>query len=162
MAALGVLSLRMGMKVPLRIVRVSNLPDLIPAPRTWHYLHALLAFCSLVSLLSDERMAALGGLRAIVEILRGLVPHAIFAILLRKHLLGESTRNDRIALIAYGTLRVILGVSAGWLGSTVSMGIVACVVFMSVRRHLPMKLLLLILPGKEMQIPALPLVCPRQ
>ena len=146
MACLGVLSLRMGMRVPFRLVRSGRLPDFIDEPRTWHYIHGVLMVCAVAALIPDGTMGALGGLRAAMEILRSVVPHTIFAILMRRYLLGEASRHDRIAMFSYLAMRLILGVAAGWLGSAVSLGVVGIVVYISVRKRLPGKALLVIIP----------------
>lgn len=146
MACVGIFALGCGMRVPFRPAKVSSFPDLILRARTWQYLHLVLAACALLAVASDEWVLSLGGLRPVAEIFRSVIPHTIFAILVQKYMNGESTRRDRIVLLAYALLRVVLGVAGGWLGSAVSLGVVACMVFLRIYRRLPVKALLLIVP----------------
>ncbi|NDJ11475.1 MAG: O-antigen polysaccharide polymerase Wzy [Acidobacteriia bacterium] len=146
MACLGVLSLRLGMKMPLRFARLSRFPDLVPGERSMNYLHLVMAFCTLMVLASEDFVASLGSLKAVAEIFRGVIPHTIFVILMYKYLTGEANRRDRIVLFSFAAVRVVQGVAGGWLGSTISLGIVGCIVFVRIYRRLPRKALLTIVP----------------
>ena len=146
MAALGMLFLRMGMKVPLRLVRVEALPDLIASPKTAKYLHLVLGACAAAALLNDTLVGSLGGLRSVVEIFRSTLPHTIFAILMWKYLMGEADPRDKVALFSYAVLRAVLGVAGGWLGSAITLGVVGCMVYLQTFRRLPTRALLIIVP----------------
>lgn len=146
MAVLGMFSLRAGMKVPLRLVRVEALPDLMASPKTAGYLHLVLGVCAVAALINDSTVSALGGLRSVVEIFRSTLPHTVFAILMWKYLKGKATPRDKAALLGYAVLRAVLGVASGWLGSAITLGVVGCLVYIQTFRRLPTRALLVIVP----------------
>ena len=153
---LGVASLGAGMRVAGRWRFMESLrPDIHRSPARWNYLRfALLATALLRIAVPIDRLG--GGGRQFLAIIETIVPSVAFVILLRYYLRGRAIPIDKVLLAGYTALALVAGISSGWLGSFVGVGIMAAAVYVYERRKLPfvaimigIPIVLFLQPGKE-------------
>jgi hypothetical protein len=88
-------------------------------------------------------MAGEGG-RQILTIVVSLVPLLAFAILFRKVLASEAGQIDKALVAGFLLLRLVIGLSSGWLGSFASIIVVCAAIFIAERRKIPRVILVLV------------------
>src|SRR5262249_38960111 len=69
-----------------------------------------------------------------------------FAILFRYYLQDRLPRLDKILVLGFGGVALLVGIASGWLGSFVSVGVVCVVVFVYERRKFPVMAAIVVLP----------------
>jgi hypothetical protein len=84
--------------------------------------------------------------RQIIYNLETILPAVAFAILFRFLLRGEGSGLDRFLVLLYLAIALIVGVSSGWLGSFVGLGLICAAIYVYERRRLPLRAMFLILP----------------
>ena len=85
-----------------------------------------------------------GGGRQFLAIIETIVPSVAFAILLRYYLRGSAIPVDKILLAGYAVIALVVGISSGWLGSFVSVAIMATAVYVYERRKFPLVAIMII------------------
>src|SRR6202022_5071415 len=95
----------------------SKLPELKPGLGSFPFLRLLLVTGTLLSLSEGVQNLAGAGGRQLLTILISLVPILAFAILFRKVLSGEAGQVDKLLVLGFLALRLVIGLSSGWLGS---------------------------------------------
>jgi hypothetical protein len=92
-------------------------------------------------------ITALGmGGRQFVSNFENTVPVVTFAIFIRHYLRGTLRKPDKLLVAGYAIVSVIAGISSGWLGSAVNLGLVFIVVYVYEKRRFPMAACLAVLP----------------
>src|SRR6185437_10694022 len=138
MSFIGVCALWLGMKsgiagltIPCRLLSLS-----LTRPKL-NYVRAILIIGSLLGL-SDTplRLAGEGG-RQLVSIMISLVPILAFAILFRNFIRGESTRADKILVFGFLIVRLVGGLSTGWLGASASILVICGSIYLMEMRRIP-------------------------
>jgi hypothetical protein len=146
LAILGVVCLWLGMRVAARSRWFPRIrADVSNTPNRWNYLRAIFVVGTLVKTLVPITAFGAGG-RQIVSNFENIVPVVAFAIFVRYYLRGRTLQFDNLLIYGYGLVALVVGISSGWLGSFVSVGIICGVVYIYERRKFPAMAALIVLP----------------
>lgn len=138
LAVTGVFAIWLGMRSRLGMYLVpKKLPELKPGQGSIHYLRLLMVIGTLLSLYEGVANLAGGGGRQALTILSSLVPILAFAILFRKVLSGEARQVDKLLVVGFLALRLVIGLSSGWLGAFASIILVCAAVYLAEKRKIP-------------------------
>lgn len=137
LALVGVISLGLGMKVRIQPPSALRELDLDDRSASWFYVRLILLIGTLGALLPESRDILGANGRQIMDILISTVPVVALLLLLRRFLTNPNSRFDRGLLCAYFPLRILAGLSSGWVGSVVSLAVVCGVMYILVRRKIP-------------------------
>lgn len=137
LAVVGVICLWAGMRVRLPVPGPSRQADLVDRPGNWVYIRAVLVLGTLASVASGVTDLLGAGGRQIIQILVLVVPTVALLLLLRRYLDGKASTVDRVLLAVYFPARVLAGLSSGWLGSVVGLGLVCAAMYIFVRKKIP-------------------------
>jgi hypothetical protein len=138
MALAGISFLWLGMK--LNIARLS-LPraqlslDLTPAKL--NYIRAVLIVGSLLGLSDTPSQLAGEGGRQLVVIMVSVVPILAFAILFRNLIRGQGNLLDKVLIGGFLLVRLVGGLSSGWLGSSAAILVICGAIYLMERRRMP-------------------------
>jgi hypothetical protein len=138
MALVGVCSLWLGMISGAARVFVprAKLSMELTKPKL-NYVRCVLIFGSLLSL-SDRPLQLAGeGGRQIVGIMVTVIPILAFAILFRNFIRGHSTILDKFLIVGFLIVRLVAGLSSGWLGVSASILIICGTIYFLERRRIP-------------------------
>jgi hypothetical protein len=144
LAVTGVSAIWLGMRVRLgqRMVP-KKLPELKPGLHAVHYLRLLLVAGTLLSLSeSFPYMAGEGG-RQVLTIIISTVPILAFAILFRNILVGQAQPLDKLFVLGFLVLQLVIGLSSGWLGSFAGIIVVCAAIYLAEKRRIPQFALIL-------------------
>jgi hypothetical protein len=146
LAIFGVVCLWLGMRAAAYSHWLPNVrKDVSNSPNRLNYLRAIFVFGTLVKIFVP--ITAFGpGARQIVSSFENIVPVAAFAIFFRYYLRGRILQFDKLLIYVYAMVSVVAGISSGWLGSVVSIGVVCTVVFIYERRKFPVMAALIVFP----------------
>jgi len=146
LAVVAVFAIWMGMRMRLarRITKI-KLPELKPGLRSLHYLRLLLVVGSLLSLWEGLPYIAGEAGRQPIIILVTTVPVLAFALLFRNVLTGEAEAVDKIFVLGFLLLRLLVGLSSGWLGSFASIIVVCGAIYFAEKRRVPRLALFLVI-----------------
>jgi len=146
LAVLGVACLWLGMRVAQAFHWVPEIKkDVSSDPAKLTYLRAVFVFGTLVKIFVPITALGMGG-RQLVSNFENTVPVVGFAIFVRHYLRGTLGRFDKLLVGGYAVVSVIVGISSGWLGSAVSLGLVFIVIYVYEKRRLPLAACLAVLP----------------
>ncbi len=146
LVVIGVLALWGGMRIAETWRRSpANRLDVPRNPWRWHYLRTVLVVGALLKVLVPITALGEGGRQILVNIESG-VPSVTFVILLRYYLRGRAIAADRVLLAGYFLVALVVGLSSGWLGTFVGLGIVCIAAYVFERRRFPVTAILVILP----------------
>jgi hypothetical protein len=138
MALIGVCVLWLGMKLGIAKLMVprARLSLELTNPKL-NYVRAVLIVGSLLSL-SDTpaRLAGEGG-KQLVSIMVSVIPILAFAILFRNLIRGQSGIADKVLVIGFLFVRLVGGLSSGWLGVSASILVICGAIYLMERRHVP-------------------------
>src|SRR6267142_2408791 len=138
LAVTGVSAIWLGMRSRLGTHLVpKKLPELKPGLGSIHYLRLLLVAGTLLGLSEGVTYLAGEGGRQALTILISLVPILAFAILFRKVLSGEAGQIDKLLVVGFLALRLVIGLSSGLLGSFASIILVCAAVYVAEKRRIP-------------------------
>jgi len=146
LAVAGLVCLGAGMKTAekWRWVPRTRL-DIPENPWRWHYLRVVLVAATLMKVLVP--VDALGeDNRQVLSSIESIIPGVVFVILFRSYLRGRTLGVDKLLLIGYFVVTLVTGLSSGWLGTFVGLGITCIAAYMLERRHLPVAAMLVVLP----------------
>lgn len=146
LAVLGVGALWLGM----RLAQLSHwLPkitrDVSSDSSRLNYLRAVFIFGALVKIFVPITALGMGG-RQFVSSFENIVPIVSFAIFVRHYLRGALRGSDKILVIGYAVISVIIGIASGWLGSAVNLGLVFIVIYIYEKRRFPIAAVLAVVP----------------
>jgi hypothetical protein len=146
LAIFGVVCLWLGMRAAAYIHWSPNVrKDVSNSPNRLNYLRAIFVFGTLVK--AFVPITAFGpGARQIVSSFENIVPLVAFAIFFRYYLRGSILKFDKLLIYTYSMVSVVSGISSGWLGSVLGMGLLCTVVYISERRKLPVMAALIAFP----------------
>ena len=78
--------------------------------------------------------------------IESIVPSVAFVILLRSYLRGRAIGADRVLLAGYFLVTLVVGLSSGWLGTFVGLGIICVAAYVFEKRKFPVTAMLVVLP----------------
>jgi hypothetical protein len=134
----GVLALLAGTKVAGRLRWSPSVSmDVSTSPVRWQYLRVTLVFSFLLRLFVPIDALGPEG-RQILGNLETILPAVGFAILFRYFLRGKVSGLDRLLVLGYIAVALVLGISSGWLGSFVGLGVLCTAVYVYERHKLPL------------------------
>jgi hypothetical protein len=140
---LGVCSLWLGLHSGIVGHFVSKrLPDISPDPRHWNYLRIVLVAGTVLSIYESPTYSFGEGGRNFIIILQSTVPLAAFALLYRNYLRGTAAPIDQALALVFLAVRVVVGLSSGWTGSLLWVGITCLLIYVQERRRAPVPFLL--------------------
>jgi len=146
LAIVGVVCLWLGMRVAARFHWLPKIgADISDSPNCGNYLRMIFIFGTLVKAFVPITAFGAGG-RQIVSNFENTVPVVSFAILVRYYLRGKILPFDKLLILGFGLVALLVGISSGWLGSFVSVGVVCVVVYIYERRRFPVLAVLIMLP----------------
>jgi hypothetical protein len=143
----GMIGLWFGIQSGIgRRLRPARLPELRSDTLSTRYLQGLLLLSTWMgrSALSQTLLGA--EFRQVVSIFEQLVCLAALVILLQRIREGNSTPFDRWFAGATVVGRILIGVSSGWVGSAISLGLVCAGMYVMSRRKLPLIALAVVVP----------------
>ena len=124
-----------------------SLPQIEFKGSRWNYIRVILCVGGMLSL-SDSIPYAFGeGSRQLILILQVTLPTVAFAILFRNFLQGRANRVDKILIVGFLAVRLIAGMSSGWLGSLASIIVVCAAVYIEEFKKIPRLAVTLIIVG---------------
>jgi len=146
LALIGVLSLWAGMKLAGNWERAPSIRLDIPKdPWRWFYLRSVLVLSVLIRILVP--ITALGNeWRQIIVSTEIIIPSVTFVILLRSCLRGQAMRADKFLLAGYFLVALVVGLSSGWLGSFVGLGLLCIAAYVCEKHKFPVTAILIVLP----------------
>jgi hypothetical protein len=146
LATIGVVSLWAGMKLAKNRKWMPSVRLDVPEdPWRWTYLRVALALSVMIRIIVP--ITALGDEgRQIIVNTEVIIPSVIFVILLRSYLRGRAIGADKFLLGGYFLVALALGLSSGWLGSFVGLGLLCIAAYLCERRKFPVAAMLIILP----------------
>jgi hypothetical protein len=141
MVLVGVVAFWLGMKLGVgkRFVP-KRIPDIPTNPMRWDWLRVLLLVGTLSSL-SETALYALGyNLSQFMLTVLTLIPIVAYSILFRNYLKGQAKGSDRFLLIAFVSLRIVIGMASGWMGALGFLMITTAVIYIYERKRFPVVL----------------------
>jgi hypothetical protein len=138
MALVGVCSLWLGMRSGLArmIVPRAQLSMELTQSKL-NYVRGVLIIGSLFSLSDAPLQLAGEGTRQLVGIMLSFVPILAFAILFRNYIRGQSNALDKLLILGFLAVRLVGGLSSGWLGVTASIAVLCGAIYLMERRRVP-------------------------
>jgi hypothetical protein len=138
MALVGICSLWLGMKSGVaRVVTPRVRLSLELTQSKLNYVRCVLIAGSLLSLSDTPLQLAGEGGRQIVGIMVTVIPLLAFAILFRNFIRGHSTIFDKFLVVGFLIVRLVAGLSSGWLGVSASILIICGAMYFMERRRIP-------------------------
>jgi hypothetical protein len=142
----GVVALGAGFKLAARsrwlpAIRV----DVAGTSEQWNYLRIIFIVGTLVKVFVPITEWGEGG-RQFISNFENMVPAVSFAVFFRYYLRGKISDLDKFLVLAYVFLALVVGISSGWLGSFIGLGIVCVIVYSYERRKLPLIAALIVIP----------------
>lgn len=137
--------------------KIRELVEFQSTPRSHYYLYAVL-IVGLMAERSVARLTAFAGeaLRQPLAIAVGVLPLAVYALLVLEYQRGRVTWLWHIIIPAYFLAAVTVGVASGWLGSAVAIVLITVVAYAMKRRRMPrlalgviFVIVLFLEPGKQ-------------
>lgn len=146
LAVMGVACLWLGMRVAQLFHWVPKIQkDVADNPSRWTYLRVVFIVGAMVKIFVPITALGIGG-RQFVSSFENTVPVVTFAIFARHYLRGTLGRTDKILVAGYAAVAIVAGISSGWLGSAVSLGMVFIVIYVYERRRFPLTAAMMVLP----------------
>lgn len=142
----GIMAFWAGMRLGLGRRFVPRIvPDIPAKPAHWDWLRVLLVAGTLGSL-SETALYALGySMSQFMLTLLTLIPLVCYSILFRNYLRGRASRSDKILLALFLFLRILTGMSSGWMGAVGFLLITTTVIYIYERKKFPVLLLSVII-----------------
>ena len=109
------------------------------------YLRVILIVATLVKVFVPITAWGEGGRQIIVNF-ENMVPTVSFVIFLRYYLRRKATEFEKVLILGYVFIGLIVGISSGWLGSFVGLGVTCMVVYTYERRKFPLRAALIVIP----------------
>jgi hypothetical protein len=138
MALIGVCSLWLGIRsgfARLLVPRAKLSVELTQAKL--NYVRAILIIGSLLGLSESPTQLAGDGGRQIITIIVSLVPILAFAILFRHFIRGHSNVIDKVLVFGFLIVRLVGGLSSGWLGVSASILVICGAIYLMEHRRIP-------------------------
>jgi hypothetical protein len=138
MALVGVSCLWLGMKWGIaRLIVPHNQLSLELTHSKLNYVRVVLIIGSALNLSEVPVQIAGEGGRQLVGIMVSVIPILAFAILFRNFVRGESSVLDKVLVFGFLAVRLIGGLSSGWLGVSASMLLICGAIYLMELRRIP-------------------------
>ena len=138
MPVVGICSMLLGIKSGLgRLVVPRSRLSLELTHSKLNYVRTVLVIGTLLSLSDAPVVLAGEGGRQLVSIIVTVIPILAFAILFRNFIRGQSNSVDKILVLGFLTVRLIGGLSSGWLGMAASILLICGAIYLIEMRRLP-------------------------
>lgn len=138
MALTGVCSLWLGIRSGLaRFVVPRSRISLELTQSRLNYVRAVLIVGSLLNLSDTPPQLAGEGGRQLVIIMVSVIPILAFAILFRNYIRGQSNVYDKVLIIGFLIVRLVGGLSSGWLGVAASILVICGAIYLMERGRVP-------------------------
>ena len=144
---MGMGCLLLGMRSHLgKRVAVKKLPSLSTHSLSLGYVQALAILTTLIS--SNETLAYAGGegLRQLILTFENTVNMAAIVILLQRSFDRKGSTFDRLLPFVIVSVRILLGISSGWMGGAIGLAMVLALVYLQKRHRLPLIALMAVVP----------------
>jgi hypothetical protein len=102
-----------------------------------NYVRAVLIVGSLLSLSDTPAQLAGEGGRQLVSIMVSVIPILAFAILFRNFIRGQSSVADKVLIFGFLVVRLLGGLSSGWLGVSASILAICGAIYLMEMRRVP-------------------------
>ena len=146
LALTGVVALWAGIRLAARFRWLPDIRvDVSGTAGRWQYLRMIFILGMLVKVFVPIASWGEGG-RQFISNFENMVPTVSFAIFLRYYMRGRASDFDRLLILAYVFIALVVGISSGWLGSFVGLGVICVIVYTHERRRLPLAAALIVLP----------------
>jgi hypothetical protein len=138
MALTGVCALWLGMRSGIaRFIVPRAQLSLELTHSKLNYVRAVLIVGSLLSLSDTPAHLAGEGGRQLVSIMVSVIPILAFAILFRNFIRGQSSVGDKVLILGFLIVRLVGGLSSGWLGVSASILAICGAIYLMERRRVP-------------------------
>jgi hypothetical protein len=135
---LGVCSLWLGMKSGVaRLLVPRTRLSLELTPPKLNYVRGILIVGSLLSLSDLPLQLGGAGGRQLIGIMVTVIPILAFAILFRNFIRGQSILLDKVLVLGFLILRLVAGLSSGWLGVSASILVICGAICLMELRRIP-------------------------
>jgi hypothetical protein len=142
LALVGVACVGLGMNVQLSFLRPSRQLELNDHATSWLYVRLILVAGTVGSLAANNSTKLLGPQgRNVMEILISTVPMTAMLLLLRKCLTDRGAKLDKLLLSIYFPVMVVGGIASGWVGASVTLGLVFGAMYVLVHGKVPWKVM---------------------
>jgi hypothetical protein len=138
MALIGVCALWLGIRLGMArliVPRVQLSLELTHSKS--NYVRVVLIIGSLLSLSDTPSQLAGEGGRQLVSIMVSVIPILAFAILFRNFIRGQSNVFDKVLILGFLIVRLVGGLSSGWLGVSASILVICGAIYLMERRRVP-------------------------
>jgi hypothetical protein len=143
----GVVFLWLGMRSKLgRRAAPKHLPEISVKPSSVVYLQIIAILGTLMTMYGGLPTVGGEGWRQVIVAMQGTVALTAVVILFRRALEGKAGALEKLSLGAILTVRLFIGVSTGWMGSAVSLGLACALVYLRKNHKLPIVAMACLLP----------------
>jgi hypothetical protein len=138
MCLLGITSLWLGMKshIGRRIVPRTT-PHLSERRGQCTYLRAVLVGSAVLGIFEPSTYVLGEGGRQIVSLAVSFIPLLAFTLMFRLYLRREATQLDKLLVFGFLLVRLVVGLSSGWLASAASIIIISAATYIAERQRIP-------------------------
>jgi len=138
MCLLGVCALRLGMWSGIARSLVPRAQLSLELTHTkLNYVRGVLIIGSLLNLSDVPTQIAGEGGRQLILVMASVIPVLAFAILFRNFIRGNATGLDKLLVFGFLSVRLVGGLSSGWLGVSASILLICGAVYLMEMRRLP-------------------------
>jgi len=138
MALTGVCALWLGIRSGIaRLIVPRTQLSLELTHSKLNYVRAVLIVGSLLSLSDTPTQLAGEGGRQLVSIMVSVIPNLAFAILCRNFIRGQSNVLDKLLIFGFLIVRLMGGLSSGWLGVSAAILVICGAIYLMERRRVP-------------------------
>ena len=138
MALIGVCSLWLGIRVGIARLLVPRAQLSLELTHSkLNYVRVVLVIGSLLSLSDTPAQLAGEGGRQLVSIMVSVIPILAFAILFRNFIRRQSSVFDKILIFGFLIVRLMGGLSSGWLGVSASILLICGAIYLMEKRRVP-------------------------
>lgn len=145
MTLVGVCSLWLGIRSGVaRLLAPGAQLSLELTPSKLIYVRVVLVIGSLLSLSDTPAQLAGEGGRQLISIMVSVIPILAFAILFRNFIRGQSNVFDNVLVFGFLIVRLVGGLSSGWLGVAASILVTCGAIYLMEMRRVPRWALILV------------------
>jgi hypothetical protein len=146
MALIGVCALWLGIRAGIaRLIVPRAQLSLELTQSKLSYVRAILIVGSLLSLSDTPSQLAGAGGRQLVVIMVSVIPILAFAILFRNFIRGQTKVFDKVLILGFLILKMVGGLSSGWLGASASILVICGAIYLMERRRVPRSALVFVI-----------------
>jgi hypothetical protein len=137
LCVVGVFFLWLGTQIKIKSRQRAPRIDIVADDRKWNYLRLILLAGVLLGFREDATYIAGEGGRQLIIVLQTSVPLIAFLILFRHYLRGQASILDKVLLVLFFSLKLISGISGGWLGTLIFVVLGCFLIYIDEKRRPP-------------------------